>query len=95
MNPYLGYEIVLLLVALYAFVIYALQRAGRLGPGKPLSMFGPALMIKTQRGRAALDRWGRFVDSGRAPATSGSDSRSSRWRRSSVSSSSTRSFRSS
>ncbi|MGD0588899.1 MAG: site-2 protease family protein [Thermoplasmata archaeon] len=59
-NPYLVYEIVLLLVTLYAFVIYALHRAGRLGPGKPLSMFGPALMIKTQRGRAALDRWGRF-----------------------------------
>jgi membrane-associated protease RseP (regulator of RpoE activity) len=59
-NPYLGYEITLLVVALYALVIYALQRTGRLGPDKPLTMFGPALMIKTQRGLSALDRWGRF-----------------------------------
>ena len=59
-NPYLGYEIALLVVVLYGAVIYALYRTGRLGPGKPLSMFGPALMIKTQRGRSALDRWGRI-----------------------------------
>ena len=59
-NPYLGYEIALLVVVLYAVVVYALHRSGRLGPEKPLSLFGPALMIKTQRGRSALDRWGRF-----------------------------------
>ena len=59
-NPNLGYEIALLVVLLYALVVYWLYRAGRLGPDRPLSLFGPALMIKTQRGRSALDRWGRF-----------------------------------
>jgi membrane-associated protease RseP (regulator of RpoE activity) len=59
-DPYLGYEIALAVVLLYAAVVYALHRSGRLGPDRPLSLFGPALMIKTQRGRSALDRWGRF-----------------------------------
>jgi len=59
-NPYLGYEIALLVVVLYGAVVYALYRSGRLGPNRPISLFGPALMIKTQRGRSALDRWGRF-----------------------------------
>ncbi|HLM69820.1 MAG TPA: site-2 protease family protein [Thermoplasmata archaeon] len=60
MDPYLDYEIALAVVVLYALVVYALYKSGRLGPDKPLSLFGPALMIKTQRGRSALDRWGRF-----------------------------------
>ena len=60
MDPYLGYEITLLVILLYALVVYGLYRAGRLGPDRALSLFGPALMIKTQRGRSALDRWGRF-----------------------------------
>lgn len=60
MDPYLGYEITLLVVVLYGFVVYLLHRSGRLGPEKALSLFGPALMIKTKRGRSALDRWGRF-----------------------------------
>ena len=60
MNPYLGYEIALLVVVLYAVIVYWLHRSGRLGPDKALVLFGPALMIKTQRGRSALDRWGRF-----------------------------------
>jgi len=59
-NPYLGYEIALLAVVVYAAIVYALHRAGYLGPNRALSLFGPALMIKTQRGRSALDRWGRF-----------------------------------
>jgi len=59
-DPYLGYEITLLVILLYALVVYGLYRAGRLGPDRALSLFGPALMIKTQRGRSALDRWGRF-----------------------------------
>jgi len=59
-DPYLGYEIALLAVLLYGAIVYLLYRTGRLGPEKPLSLFGPALMIKTQRGRSALDRWGRF-----------------------------------
>ena len=60
MDPYLGYEIALVVVLLYAAVVYALYRTGHLGPDRPLSLFGPALMLKTQRGRSALDRWGRF-----------------------------------
>lgn len=48
------------LVALYAAILVYLQRTGRLGPDKPLSLFGPALMMKTQRGRGWLDRTGRF-----------------------------------
>jgi membrane-associated protease RseP (regulator of RpoE activity) len=59
-NPYLGYEIALLVVVLYAVVVYVLYATGRLGHDRTLSLFGPALMIKTQRGRSALDRWARF-----------------------------------
>ncbi len=60
MNPYFGYEIAIGLIAAYFAVIYALYRTGRLGPDRALSLFGPALMTKTQRGRSALERWGRF-----------------------------------
>jgi membrane-associated protease RseP (regulator of RpoE activity) len=59
-DPYLGYEIALLLVALYGAIVYALYAAGKIGPDRPLSLMGPALMTKTQRGRSLLDRWGRF-----------------------------------
>jgi len=59
-DPYLGYEIALGLIAAYFVVLYALHRAGLLGPDRALSLFGPALMTKTRRGRSALDRWGRF-----------------------------------
>jgi membrane-associated protease RseP (regulator of RpoE activity) len=60
LNPLLGYEIALLLVVLYALVIVWLWRSHRLGPDRALSLFGPALMIKTRRGRGWLDRVGRF-----------------------------------
>jgi membrane-associated protease RseP (regulator of RpoE activity) len=60
-NPYLGYEIAVLAVVAYAAVVYGLWRAGRIGPDRAFSLLGPALMIKTRRGRSALDRWGRFV----------------------------------
>ena len=60
MDPYFGYEIAVALIALYGAIVYALHRAGRLGPDRSLSLFGPALMTKTQRGRSLLDRWGRF-----------------------------------
>jgi len=59
-NPNLGYEIAILVVVLYAVAVYLLLRAGRVGPDRALSLLGPALMIKTQRGRSALDRWSRF-----------------------------------
>ena len=61
MDPYLGYEITLLLVAAYGAVVYLLWRSGRLGPDRSLSLFGPALMSKTRRGRSFLDRVGRFT----------------------------------
>ncbi len=59
-NPYLGYEIAAAAVVLYAFIVYGLYRGKYLGPERTLSLFGPALMIKTKRGLDALDRWGRF-----------------------------------
>ncbi len=61
MNPYLGYEIALAVVVGYAVAVYALWRTGRIGPDRTFSLLGPALMIKTRRGRASLDRLGRFV----------------------------------
>ena len=60
MDPYFGYEIALLLIAAYGAIVYALYKSGRIGPDRALSMFGPALMTKTRKGRSALDRWGRF-----------------------------------
>jgi len=60
-DPYLGYEIAGAVVLVYAAAVYLLWRAKRIGPDRNLTLFGPALMLKTGRGRAALDRWGRFV----------------------------------
>jgi membrane-associated protease RseP (regulator of RpoE activity) len=60
-NPYLGYEIALVVVVLYGVAVYGLWRTGHIGADRTFSLLGPALMIKTQRGRSALDRWGRFV----------------------------------
>jgi membrane-associated protease RseP (regulator of RpoE activity) len=60
-DPYLGYEIALAAVVVYGLVVYLLWRNGRIGADRSISLLGPALMLKTGRGRAALDRWGRFV----------------------------------
>ena len=60
MDPYFGYEIAGVVVLAYALIVYLLWRTGHVGPDKTFSFFGPALMVKTQRGRSALDRWGRF-----------------------------------
>jgi len=60
-DPYLGYEIALAAVVVYGLVVYLLWRNGRIGADRNVSLLGPALMLKTGRGRAALDRWGRFV----------------------------------
>jgi membrane-associated protease RseP (regulator of RpoE activity) len=60
LDPYFGYEIALLVVALYGVAVYLCYRAGWIGPDRTLSLLGPALMIKTTRGRSALERWGRF-----------------------------------
>ncbi len=59
-DPYLGYEIAFLVIVLYGVGVYLCYRAGWIGPDKSLSLLGPALMIKTTRGRAALERWARF-----------------------------------
>ncbi|MCI4355358.1 MAG: site-2 protease family protein, partial [Thermoplasmata archaeon] len=55
-----GWTIALVLILAYAAAIYLLYRTGRLGADRSLSLFGPALMIKTRRGRGALERLGRF-----------------------------------
>ncbi|MCI4342119.1 MAG: site-2 protease family protein [Thermoplasmata archaeon] len=55
-----GLLIFLGLLGAYAGIVYALYRAGRIGPERSLSLFGPALMVKTRRGRGWLDRVGRF-----------------------------------
>ncbi|MCI4331684.1 MAG: site-2 protease family protein [Thermoplasmata archaeon] len=55
-----GWLIALLAVVAYFVVVVALYRTGRIGPDRALSLFGPALMLKTQRGKAFLDRIGRF-----------------------------------
>ena len=55
-----GWTIALVLVLAYAAAVFVLYRLKRLGPDRALSLFGPALMIKTRRGRGALDRIGRF-----------------------------------
>ncbi len=54
-----GYEIAGLVVLAYAVAVYLLWRVGRIGKERTLSFFGPALMIKTKRGRDLIDRVGR------------------------------------
>lgn len=60
MDPYLGYEIAAAVIAAYLVLIVLLGRAGYIAPNRVVSFFGPALMIKTQRGRTMIDRWARF-----------------------------------
>jgi len=60
LDPYLGYEIAAAVIVAYLVLIVLLGRAGYIAPNRVVSFFGPALMIKTQRGRAAIDRWARF-----------------------------------
>jgi len=55
-----GWAIFAVVVVAYAAVVLYLHRARMLGPDRPLSLFGPALMIKTRRGRTLLERAGRF-----------------------------------
>src|SRR5688572_15080653 len=53
-----GFLVFLLLVNLYFLLLYILVKRGwlaRMG----MSLFGPALMIKTERGRGALDFFAR------------------------------------
>ena len=60
MDPYVGYEIAGAVIVAYLVLILLLGRAGYIAPNRAVTFFGPALMIKTQRGRAAIDRWSRF-----------------------------------
>lgn len=55
-----GWLIFFALLVVYGLVLYWLYRTGHIGPEKSLSLLGPALMIKTQRGRGLLERLGRF-----------------------------------
>jgi membrane-associated protease RseP (regulator of RpoE activity) len=55
-----GWTIALVLLVAYAVAVFALYRRGWIGRDRSLSLFGPALMIKTRRGRGLLDRLGRF-----------------------------------
>jgi membrane-associated protease RseP (regulator of RpoE activity) len=59
-NDWYGWAVALVLVVAYAIFVVVMYRRGRVGPGQTLSLFGPALMVKTQRGRSLLDRIGRF-----------------------------------
>jgi membrane-associated protease RseP (regulator of RpoE activity) len=47
-------------IAAYILVLAYLLKRGFIGPDRRFSLLGPALMIKTQRGRGWLDRVGRF-----------------------------------
>jgi membrane-associated protease RseP (regulator of RpoE activity) len=60
-NADLGYAIAAAVVLAYFVVLLVLRRSGRVGPDRTVAFFGPALMVRTRRGRESLDRWGRFV----------------------------------
>jgi len=59
-NPYFYYEIALGVVLAYIVAVVLLQRLGYVGPNRAISLFGPALMIKTRRGLDDIERWSRF-----------------------------------
>ncbi len=56
LTEYLGWFILIALVLLYTGAVLLFRSRGWIGKEKALSFFGPCLMIKTQRGRNALDR---------------------------------------
>ncbi|HYK94224.1 MAG TPA: site-2 protease family protein [Thermoplasmata archaeon] len=60
LSPLDGWLIAAVLIVAYSGFVVWLYRTGRLGPDRTFSLFGPALMVKTQRGRGWLDRIGRF-----------------------------------
>ncbi|MCI4366203.1 MAG: site-2 protease family protein [Thermoplasmata archaeon] len=55
-----GWWIVVGVFVAYGVAVYLLYRFRFIGPDRALSLFGPALMIKTRRGRGFLERVGRF-----------------------------------
>ena len=54
-----GWTIALVLVVAYVAVVLLLYKFKRIGSDRAISLYGPALMLKTKRGREALDRIGR------------------------------------
>ncbi len=54
-----GWVIAGFVVLAYAVVVYVLWRGGFIGRDRTLSLFGPALMIKTKKGREIIDRVGQ------------------------------------
>jgi membrane-associated protease RseP (regulator of RpoE activity) len=54
-----GWVIAGFVVLAYAVVVYVLWRQGFIGRDRTLSLFGPALMIKTKKGREFIDRVGQ------------------------------------
>ncbi|HLM90598.1 MAG TPA: site-2 protease family protein [Thermoplasmata archaeon] len=60
MNPYFYYEILVGVVLLYVVAVVLLYRLGFIGANRTISLFGPALMIKTKRGLEDINRWSRF-----------------------------------
>jgi membrane-associated protease RseP (regulator of RpoE activity) len=59
-DAWVWWAVFLALVAAYVVAVVVLVRRKRIGPDRALSLYGPALMIKTQRGKGFLDRVGRF-----------------------------------
>jgi len=59
-DAWVWWAIFVALVAGYTLAVVVLRRRKRIGPDRALSLYGPALMIKTQRGKGFLDRVGRF-----------------------------------
>ncbi len=59
LSDYTGWFILLGLVVLYGAILAIFRSKGWIGRDKALSFFGPALMIKTQRGKNALERTAR------------------------------------
>ncbi|MCI4326249.1 MAG: site-2 protease family protein [Thermoplasmata archaeon] len=60
MDAWVGWAILLALIVGYTAFVVVLYRRGRIGPDRALSLYGPALMIKTQRGKGFLERVARF-----------------------------------
>ncbi|HKV90200.1 MAG TPA: site-2 protease family protein, partial [Thermoplasmata archaeon] len=59
MDAWVGWAIALAVVLAYVVVVLLLYWRGYIGPNRVLSWYGPLLMVKTQRGRAFLDRVAR------------------------------------
>jgi membrane-associated protease RseP (regulator of RpoE activity) len=58
-DAWVGWAIALAFVLGYVALVVILYRRHLIGPDRALSLYGPALMIKTQRGRNFLDRVAR------------------------------------